>query len=446
MTRKDRLAARSEAAAGAAPLGDRGESSTEEDKPPSRGALTLAVPLETDDDPVRSRARLEAVKQTNGIIVNQRAKAFYQRFFPDSTRADWNDWRWQLRHRVTGPGRLDPMIRLTPEEAQAFSGGERRLPMAVTPYYLSLIDPDDPGHPIRRCVVPVTAESVVGPGEADDPLGESADEVAPGLVHRYPDRVLLLVTRFCSTYCRYCTRSRLVGGHGGGHSGRRRLEAALAYIEATPQIRDVVVSGGDPLTLSNRNLEWILARLRQIKHVEIIRLGTKVPAVLPQRITTGLVRMLKRYHPLFMSLHFTHPLELTPEAAAACARLANAGIPLGSQTVLLAGVNDDVATMAELMRGLLRMRVRPYYLYQCDPISGSAHFRTAVAKGLEIIQGLRGHISGYAVPTYVIDAPGGGGKVALCPEAVAGRDGGNLILRNFRDDLYLYPDTGAGCS
>jgi lysine 2,3-aminomutase len=258
-------------------------------------------------------------------------------------------------------------------------------------------------------------------------------------VHRYPDRVLLLVLDFCSTYCRYCTRSRVVG-HGSIFPSRVRLEKAIDYIRSHPEIRDVLLSGGDPLTLGDDRLEWILARLRQIPHVEIIRIGTKVPAVLPQRITPKLVRMLRRYHPLWMSLHFTHPDEGTPEAFRACTALADAGIPLGSQTVLLKGINDSVAVMKTLVHQLLRMRVRPYYLYQCDPISGSAHFRTPVEAGLDIIGGLRGFTSGYAVPTYVVDAPGGGGKIPVHPDTVLGREGGELLLKNYHGNCFRYPD------
>jgi len=287
---------------------------------------------------------------------------------------------------------------------------------------MSLIPADDPLHPIRRAVVPTVNELYKGQGEEDDPLGEESQSPVHGLVHRYPDRVLLLVHDFCSTYCRYCTRSRVVG-HGSVNASQARLEQAIQYISNTPTIRDVLLSGGDPLLLSDNKLEWLLSRLRQIPHVEVIRIGTKIPAVLPQRVTPKLVRMLRRYHPLWMSLHFMHPDECTQETTKACAMLADAGIPLGSQTVLLKGINDEVATMKSLMHGLMKMRVRPYYLYQCDPITGSSHFRTSVAKGLEIVQGLRGHTSGYAVPTYVIDAPGGGGKIPMMPESVVGRNG-----------------------
>jgi lysine 2,3-aminomutase len=277
------------------------------------------------------------------------------------------------------------------------------------------------------------------PGEADDPLGEDGHSPVPGLVHRYPDRVLLLPLDFCSTYCRYCTRSRVVG-HGEIQPNQQRLEAIFHYLEDAVQVRDVLISGGDPLALSDEKLDWILGRLRAIPHIEFVRIGTKMPAVLPQRITPELCSMLRKYHPLWMSVHFLHPDECTPESARACAQLADAGIPLGAQTVLLQGVNDSVDVMKELVHKLLLMRVRPYYLYQCDPISGSAHFRTPVSKGLEIIQGLRGHTTGYAAPTYVIDAPGGGGKIVLQPETVVGRDGHDLLLKNFEGRVFRYPD------
>jgi lysine 2,3-aminomutase len=308
---------------------------------------------------------------------------------------------------------------------------------------MSLVSRTDPTQAIRRSVIPTDQEFVRSPGDADDPLHEEDQSPVPGLVHRYPDRALLLSTEFCSTYCRYCTRSRVVG-HGRALPSETRLEAAFDYIRRTESIRDVLVSGGDPLTLSDTWLEWVLSRLRAIPHVEIIRLGTKVPAVLPQRITPAFARMVRKYHPVWMSLHFTHADECTEEAAAACATLADAGIPLGSQTVLLKGVNDDVAVLRSLYHGLMKMRVRPYYLYQCDPITGSAHFRTPVTHGLEMIQGLRGHTTGYAVPTYVIDAPGGGGKIPLMPNYVVSHEGSDLTLRNFECRTFHYPDSSPG--
>jgi lysine 2,3-aminomutase len=373
---------------------------------------------------------------------SSRTLFFRRRFFPDTTVADWNDWRWQVRYRIRNMENLGRILQLSEDEWTKDTCPAKQLPIAITPYYASLLDRDNAQQPLRRTVVPLNAESLCSPGEAIDPLAEDHDSPVPGLVHRYPDRVLLLATGFCATYCRYCTRSRLVGNGGKLAFNRAQLEHALAYIQSHSSVRDVLISGGDPLTLSDEKLEWLLARLHGIRHVEFLRIGTKVPVVLPQRITPALTRMLRRYHPLWMSIHFTHPDELTPEVAEACGRLADAGIPLGSQTVLLAGVNDNVETMRDLMHGLLRIRVKPYYLYQCDPILGSAHFRTPVEKGIEIITGLRGHTTGYAVPTYVIDAPGGGGKIPIFPESLVGRDGDDLLLKNYQGHLYRYPDPG----
>lgn len=373
---------------------------------------------------------------------NLRTQLFRKTFFPHVPDRLWNDWHWQLQNRFRRLEQLERILRLSDHEREAMRQGGLQLPVAITPYYASLLDPEDPDHPLRRMVVPRPAEFVHSPGESADPLGEDTHSPVPGLVHRYPDRALLLVHDFCSTYCRYCTRSRLVG-HGQIAAAPARLEAALEYIRRTPAVRDVLLSGGDPLLLSDQRLEAILLALRTIPHVEIIRIGTKVPAVLPQRITPALCRMLRKYHPLWMSLHFQHPEECTQEAYQACTYLADAGIPLGAQTVLLKQINDSVETMKALVRRLLQMRVRPYYLFQCDPIYGSAHFRTPVAKGIEIIQGLRGYTSGYAVPHYVVDLPGGGGKVSLEPEYFLGRDGNALLFRNFEGKIFRYPDPGA---
>jgi lysine 2,3-aminomutase len=366
-------------------------------------------------------------------------RAFRRVFYPRVTDKEWNSWNWQLRNRFRTLAQIERVLILSEPEREALSHGSAMLPVSITPYYMSLISPTDPDQPLRRSVIPTSSEFTQTFGEADDPLGEEHDSPVPGLVHRYPDRVLLLVLDFCSSYCRYCTRSRVVG-HGEIVPSEKRLERAIEYIRQTPTVRDVLLSGGDPLALNEDRLDWILTRLRQIPHVQMIRIGTKMPAVLPQRVTPELCRMLKKHHPLWMSLHFTHPDECTPECKKACGLLADAGIPLGSQTVLLRGINDDVETMKTLMHRLLMMRVRPYYLYQCDPITGSSHFRTSVSKGLEIIEGLRGHTTGYGVPSYVIDAPGGGGKIPLQPDYLVGRDGDHLILRNFRGDVYRYPD------
>jgi lysine 2,3-aminomutase len=373
--------------------------------------------------------------------ISPRSQLFRKRFFPEASALDWSDWRWQVRSRVKDLAGLARIINLSDDEASAIRRHTGSLPVGITPYYLTLFDRDDASQPIRRTHIPVIDEYLRLPGQADDPLGEDHDAAVPGLVHRYPDRVLFLATGFCSTYCRYCTRSRMVGEAGGDYTfSRPQWEEALSYIAAHPEIRDVLISGGDPLTLSDERLDYLLGRLRAIKHVEFVRLGTKVPVVLPMRVTRALIRVLKKHHPLWMSLHFTHPCELTPEVTEATARLADAGIPLGSQTVLLKGINDEVETLKGLFHGLLMRRVRPYYLYQCDPISGSAHFRTSVDKGLELIRGLRGHTTGYAVPTYVVDAPGGGGKIPLLPDYVVGREGDDLLLRNFEGNIYRYTD------
>lgn len=371
--------------------------------------------------------------------LHPETRAFQKQFFPGSGARNWHDWQWQVRNRIHTYERLNQILPLGQDEYLA--DNMVQLPLSITPYYASLIPKDAQDHPLRRCVVPTAGEWVKLPCESDDPLGEDHQSPVPGLVHRYPDRVLFLLTDFCSTYCRYCTRSRVVG-HGGIRASRARWEKAIAYIAASPCVRDVLLSGGDPLTLSDDRLEWVLSRLRQIPHVEIIRIGTKVPAVLPQRITPALVRMLKKYHPLWMSLHFAHPDECTPESHKACTMLADAGFPLGSQTVLLKGVNDSVPVMTQLMHQLMKMRVRPYYLYQCDPISGSGHFRTSITRGLEIIRGMRGFTTGYAVPTYVVDAPGGGGKIPLMPDYVNGHTGSDLVLTNYENRTFTYPDPG----
>lgn len=369
-----------------------------------------------------------------------RARAFRKKHYPEISLLEWFDWRWQMQNAIHDVATLDSIISVSENERQAMTKLSGGLPVAITPYYASLISAGDSSSPLRRTVVPVVLESLRARGEADDPLGEDADSPVPGIVHRYPDRVLFLVTDVCSTYCRYCTRSRIFGKKPQRFVETARWEKALIYIAANPNIRDVLLSGGDPLTLTDDKIEWLLFQLKKISHVEMIRIGTKAPVVLPQRITPELVSILKKYHPLWLSIHVTHPAELTPETSAACIRLADAGIPLGSQTVLLSGINDSLTTMTRLVQGLLQIRVRPYYLYQCDPIPGSAHFRAPVSKGLEIIKGLRGYTTGYAVPTYVVDAPGGGGKIPLLPEYVIGWDKGELLMRNYEGQIFRYPD------
>lgn len=383
---------------------------------------------------------LKFIPKPQTIPINERADYFRKRYFPEVTEADWNDWRWQLKHSINSFERLGELVTLTEDELSVQNYLKITPPLKITPYYASLLDPDDPLQPVRRTVVPVKDEYSYSPFEAEDPLGEEHHRPVRAVVHRYPDRVLFLASNWCSVSCRYCTRSRVIGNNKRYKLDLSVWEEGLDYIRSNPSIRDVIVSGGDPLTLPGLKLEWLLSRLRQIPHLEILRIGTKMPVVLPQRITPSLVRMLKRYHPLYMSIHFTHPDELTPEVSHACNLLADAGIPLGSQTVLLKGINDNVDTMRRLMQGLLKIRVRPYYLYQCDPILGSSHFRTPVNKGLEIIQGLRGFTSGYAVPTFVIDAPGGGGKIPLIPDYYQGRDQQGVVLKNFQGLTYHYAD------
>jgi lysine 2,3-aminomutase len=384
---------------------------------------------------MRSKRPAERFPQGDG------ARAFRRRFFPEATSPEWNDWRWQVRKRIKSMAELERIFVLSADERAAVANHKGSLPVGITPYYASLLSRDDPAEPLRRTHIPVGTEYLKTPGEADDPLGEDHDSAVPGLVHRYPDRVLFLATGFCSTYCRYCTRSRMVGDAGGEYSfSKSQWEKSFEYIAAHPEIRDVLLSGGDPLTLADDKLDYLLGRLRQIKHVEFVRIGTKVPVVLPMRVTKALTKVLKKHHPLWMSIHVTHPSELTPEVSESTARLADAGIPLGSQTVLLKGINDEVEILKKLYHGLLMRRVKPYYLYQCDPITGSSHFRTPISKGLEMIEGLRGHTTGYAVPQFVIDAPGGGGKIPLLPDYVVGREGDDLILRNFEGHTYRYTD------
>jgi lysine 2,3-aminomutase len=422
----------------------------EEAEPP--GPMTGLVRIENEVIDFLSlnteNAQPHLVKQKSEKLFfpfkdSPRSRIFRKRFYPDITRLEWFDWHWQLRNTITDVDTLSQIINLSENERQAMMHHSGALPVSITPYYASLLSTHDHSAPLRRSVVPVVDECLHTAGEEEDPLCEDADSPVPGIVHRYPDRVLFLVTDTCSTYCRYCTRSRIIGRKNQHFLDLEKWEKAIEYIENNSNVRDVLLSGGDPLTLSDEKLEWLLSRLKRIPHVEMIRIGTKVPVVLPQRITPALIAMLKKYHPLWMSIHITHPDELTPEMSGACIRLADAGIPLGSQTVLLSGINDEVSTMARLVHGLLQIRVRPYYLYQCDPIPGSSHFRTPISKGLEIIQGLRGHTTGYAVPTYVVDAPGGGGKIPLLPEYAIGWDKGELLLRNYEGAVYRYPDNHA---
>ncbi len=374
-------------------------------------------------------------QRPGGKEQSRARRAAIWRDVPDE---DWNDWRWQLRHRVNSPEQLKKVIEMTPEEEAGVRATCQRLRMSITPYFASLMDAQDANCPIRRQVVPTADELVVQPDELRDPLSEDADSPVPGLVHRYPDRVLLLITDQCASYCRHCTRRRLVGVKAE-RMRPEEMERAIQYVAEHPEVRDVLISGGDPLILSDAGLESLLRGLRAIPHVEIIRLGTRVPVFLPQRITPELVAMLGKYHPLWINIHFNHPREITPETAAACARLANAGIPLGSQTVLLRGINDCPHIMKDLMQALLRIRVRPYYIYQCDLSQGISHFRTSINKGVEVIEHLRGHTSGLAVPTFVVDAPGGAGKIPVMPQYLISMSDNAAVLRNYAGALSAYP-------
>ena len=365
-------------------------------------------------------------------------------FWADIPESQWNDWRWQLQHRITSVEQLQRLMpTLTPEEYAGTSLANHKLALAITPYFFNLIDPTDENCPIRWQVIPRVEETYTAPWEMADPCGEDSHSPVPGLVHRYPDRVLFLVTDRCAAYCRYCTRSRLVS-NASGYDFHPHFPEQIEYIRRHKEVRDVLLSGGDPLLFSDERLEHLLSQLRAIPHVEFLRIGTRIPVFLPQRITPALCEMLKKYHPLFISIHSNHPRELTTEVRDALGRLADAGIPLGNQSVLLRNVNDDVEVMRAQMQKLLMCRVKPYYLYQCDLIAGSAHLRASVRKGLEIMEGLRGHTTGYAVPQYVIDAPGGGGKVPINPEYVLSRNDDRVVIRNYEGKIFEYPESSDG--
>jgi lysine 2,3-aminomutase len=355
---------------------------------------------------------------------------------PHSTQ--WYDWKWQFKNRITRVEELEKLIQLSETEKQDISRCLSVLRMAITPYYASLMDPTDPMCPIRMQAVPTISESRMLPYELNDPLDEERDSPVPNIVHRYPDRVLFLVTHTCAMYCRHCTRRRTVGETDTPISAAE-VDVAVDYIARTPQIRDVLISGGDPLTLTDSVLEGIIAKLRKIDHVEVIRIGTRVPVVMPMRITPDLITMLKKYQPIWINTHFNHPREITPESMKACADIIDAGIPLGNQSVLLRNINDNTETMKELLLKLVKARIRPYYLYQCDLSRGIGHFRTKVETGIEIIQNLTGTISGYAVPKFVIDAPHGGGKIPVNPEYIISKDDKLVVLRNYKGDTYTYP-------
>ncbi len=362
---------------------------------------------------------------------------------------EWNDWKWQVENRIDSVEKIKQIINITKQEEEDISKVLEKFRMGITPYYAAHMDKDDPRDPIRMQAVPTFTETHVSPADMLDPLHEDTDSPAPGLTHRYPDRVLFLITDQCSMYCRHCTRRRFAG-QCDDEVGMDNIDKCIEYIRNTPVIRDVLLSGGDCLLVSDEKLEYIIKKLREIPHVEIIRLGSRTPVVLPQRITDDLVNMLKKYHPVWLNTHFNHPKEFTPESMEALRKLADAGIPLGNQSVLLRGVNDCPHIMRDLVHKLVRNRVRPYYIYQCDLSLGIEHFRTPVAKGIEIMESLRGHTSGYAVPTFVVDAPGGGGKIPVMPNYVLSQSADKIILRNYEGVITTYtqphiPDLECTC-
>ena len=374
-----------------------------------------------------------------GLIHTSSRREEICQIFGESYDPDrWKDWRWQMRHRLCKLEHFQGLLQLASPEQRGLSIAPEKFAVAVTPHFASLLDPEDPLCPLRLQVVPREEELTIDAADMADPCGEDHDSPVPGLVHRYPDRVLLLALDTCAAYCRYCTRSRLVS-QGEMYPVTRRLDAIVAYLEAHTEVRDVLISGGDPLLMSDEPLDNLLGRLRAIPHIEFVRIGSRVPSFLPQRITPELVAVLRK-HRVWLSVHFCHVRELTPEVAQACDLLADGGIPLGSQTVLLKGVNDSEEALKNLFHGLLKLRVRPYYLYQCDPVVGTAHLRTSVQTGIDLISKLRGHTTGYAVPTYVIDAPGGGGKVPIQAETLLSYENGKAIVRNWAGMIYDYVD------
>lgn len=361
-----------------------------------------------------------------------------QGLWSDVPREKWRNWRWQLQNRITSLAQLRDLLKLSPEEEKGCAQANNKLALAITPYFFNLIDREDPECPIRRQVIPRGEEMHVSAEEMLDPVGEEGSMAVPGLVHRYPDRVLFLITDQCASYCRYCTRSRLVS-NAQDYNFHPKFEQGLEYIESHPEVRDVLLSGGDPLLLNDKKLDYLLGRLRAIPHVEFIRIGSRVPVFLPQRITPELGEVFKKHGPIWVSIHVNHPNECTHELKEACDTLAFSGVPIGNQSVLLRGVNDDADTLKSLIHRLLMMRVRPYYLYQCDLITGSAHLRADVRKGVEIIRSLRGHTTGYAIPQFVIDAPGGGGKIPVNPEYIEEITDEAIVLRNYEGRTFRYP-------
>lgn len=406
----------------------------------SATAVTSIIPTEAEEEPPSSK-----VTKTEAKDEEPPGKSFATnryRLFSHVSAKDWNDWKWHFRNRITTVDELARFVPLSAGEQAQLRLVTAKYPLSITPYYLSLINLDDPADPIRQQAIPCVEEITMGVIGMEDPLEEKRDSVVPGLVHRYPDRVLMVLTDICPMLCRHCTRKR-EWHHGGWVRTNSQVDAMLDYIRRHKQVRDVIISGGDPLTLSTQRLENIIMQIRQIESVDIIRIGTRFPVVLPQRIDEEFCNMLSKYGPIFLNIHFNHYHEITPESAQACDRLLRAGVPVNNQSVLLRGINDNVATQLKLCQGLLKIKVRPYYLFQCDEVQGTEHLRTPVETGLRIIQGMRGHTSGLAIPTFVIDLPFGGGKVPLQPDYVLAKTEGELIIRNYEGHIFRYRNPGA---
>ena len=402
--------------------------------------VTTTIPQEVEEEPPSSKhTKLEAKDEEP---PGKRFASQRNRLFTHVSASDWNDWKWHFRNRITTVEELSRLISLTSEEQAQLKLVTAKYPLAITPHYLSLIDLDDPFDPIRRQSIPCMDELTMGTLGSEDPLEEKRDSVVPGLVHRYPDRVLMLLTDICPMLCRHCTRKR-EWHHGGWVRTDEEIDKMLDYIRHSKNVRDVIISGGDPLTLSTRRLESILSKIRQIEHVEIIRIGTRYPVVLPQRIDDELCNMLSKYGPIWLNTHFNHFNEITDESAKAVDRLVRAGVLVNNQTVLLRGINDSVDAQLKLCQTLLKIKVRPYYLFQCDEVQGTEHLRTPVETGIRIIEGMRGHTSGLAVPAFVIDLPDGGGKVPLQPDYVLAKTGTEMIIRNYQGHLFRYRNPGA---
>jgi lysine 2,3-aminomutase len=401
------------------------------------GAETEVSSIPEEEPPHHTSHRKEEEEPPGRMTTAQRIS-----FFENVSESDWNSWTWHFRNRITTVGQLTSLIPMTAEEQEQLKQVTQKYPVSITPYYFSLIDPFDEDDPILKQAVPSFQEISLNDIGYEDPLAEQRESVVPGLVHRYPDRVLMVLTDICPMLCRHCTRKR-EWRRGGWVRTREEIDSMIAYIRGNKSVRDVVVSGGDPLTLSTKRLEKVIAKLRQIDHVEIIRIGSRFPVVLPQRIDDELCEMLSKYSPIWFNTHFNHPREITPEAAQACDRLLRAGVPVNNQSVLLKGINDTVETQLELSHGLLRIKVRPYYLYHCDEVQGTEHLRTPVETGLKILEGMRGHTSGLAIPTFVIDLPDGGGKIPLQPDHVISFDDDRLLLRNYQGHIFQYRNPGS---